>query len=425
MARGQPFGDKGGTGGQGQRRLGDVVAGIGLDLGAEGLDLFLGGSGTNQHPIVARSVDLFHDKVGQVFHDISVIVVLPQRPGLDVLQQRLLSQIEADHFRHKGIDRLVVGHARARGRTDRHPARAIDIHQPRNAQHRIGAEAQRIQEGIVDPAIDHIDAPWPLGGAHIDEFAVDEQIRAFDQFDAHQVGQESVFVIGAVEMARRQDHAGRTVVAFGGRHRFQRAAQKVGILVHGFDPVAAEQARKHPHHDLAVFQHIADPGRGAAVVLEDIELVLGGAHQVDADDMGINAARRHHAHHGLFIGVVLVNQPGGNAARAHDLGPAIDIAQKCVQRPRALLDAAFQAAPFGLFENARHHVKGDQPVGIAPLAIDGEGDADAAEQGLGLGLLHLPEIRRHCFDPLAQPCIGFANLRSLEHLVVIGHVFTR
>ena len=222
-------------------------------------------------------------------------------------------------------------------------------------------------------------------------------------------------------MARRQDDAGRAAVAFLRCHRFQRMAQQLRILVHRLDPVLAEQLRKHPHHDLAVLQHVADPGRGAAVILQHVEFVLGRADQIDADDMGIDPARGHKAHDGLFIGLVAIDQPRRNAARADDFATAIDVAQKGVQGAGALLDAAFQLAPLGLFEDPRHHVEGDQAVGVAALAIDGEGDADAAEQILGLGLFHLAEVLGHGFDPFTESRIGIAHPIPFKHFVIECH----
>jgi hypothetical protein len=101
-------------------------------------------------------------------------------------------------------------------RTDADPAGAVDIHQPGDAQHGIGTEAQRIEEGIVDAAVDHVHPLRAFGGAHPDIFAIDEQILPLDQFHPHQVGQQRVFVIGRVEMARRQDHHHGSPLHFAG-----------------------------------------------------------------------------------------------------------------------------------------------------------------------------------------------------------------
>ena len=362
-------------------------------------------------------MDLFHDKLPQMVEDVFQIVSLCALPGRHVLQDRLFAEVEADHLRHEGIDRLVIGHPRAGGRGDGNAAGTVDIHQAGNAQHGIGPEAERVQIGVVDPAIDHIDLLRPFRRPHPDETALDEQIGRFDQFHAHQVGKEGVFVIGRVVMPRRQDHHRRFAVAFRGRDRGQRAAQDRGIGIDRLDPVLAEERGEHPHHDLAVFQHVADAGGGAAVVFQHEEIVRPGADKVDPDDMAVDALGRDKAGDGLFIRLIAIDQPGGNAARANDLPPAVDIDEKGVQRLGPLLDPAFETPPFGLREDTREHVEGDQPVGIATLAIDREGDADAAEQRLRLGLLHLPEFGRHVLRPVAEFRVMRPDAVIVEHLV--------
>jgi hypothetical protein len=75
-------------------------------------------------------------------------------------------------------------------------------------------------------------------------------------------------------------------------------------------------------------------------------------------------------------------------------------------------------------EDAREHVEGDQAVGIATLAIDGEGDTDAAEQSLSLGLFLDPQIRRHRTHPRLQLGIGRTNRGIEVHFVeALGHEF--
>ena len=70
-----------------------------------------------------------------------------------------------------------------------------------------------------------------------------------------------------------------------------------------------------------------------------------------------------------------------------------------------------------LGEDPRHHVEGDQPLGVAALAVDREGDADAAEQRLGLLLLLGQHLGRGGLHPVEQPGIGRPDLLAVEHLV--------
>ena len=84
----------------------------------------------------------------------------------------------------------------------------------RDAEEGVGPHLERIEESVVDPAIDHVDPLRSSGCAHVDAALVDKQIRPLDQFDAHLVGQIGVLEVGAVEMAWCQQHdIGRGFVA--------------------------------------------------------------------------------------------------------------------------------------------------------------------------------------------------------------------
>ena len=100
----------------------------------------------------------------------------------------------------------------------------------------------------------------------------------------------------------------------GGASAVEALAQLVGIIFDRPDLVLEEQFREHLHHGFAVFQHVADTGWGAGIVFQHVELVFAGAHDVGADDMGIDAAWRPHADHFRQEGGVLLDQCARNAA---------------------------------------------------------------------------------------------------------------
>ncbi len=226
-----------------------------------------------------------------------------------------------------------------------------------------------------------------------------------------------MFVVGAVERPRRQHDADRLALAFVGRHARQRPPQPVGIVIHRGDSGRAEKLGKHPHHDLAVLQHVGDPRRRAAIVLEHEEVLGPGPHQVDADDVAVDPPRRIDPDHGRLVGLVAEHQIRGDHTGPHDLGAMVDVPEEGVQRPRPLLHAALQPAPLGFGEDPRHHVEGNEPLGVAALAIDREGDADAPEQRLRLLLLQGEQFRRRGFHPVDQGVVRRANPVAIEHLV--------
>ena len=60
-----------------------------------------------------------------------------------------------------GVERLVVGDAGADGVGERDVAGAIGVEQAGDAEVRVAAERQRIEEVVVDAAVDDVDARRP------------------------------------------------------------------------------------------------------------------------------------------------------------------------------------------------------------------------------------------------------------------------
>ncbi len=120
-------------------------------------------------------------------------------PGRHVLQDRLFAEIEFHDLRHVAVDRLVVGDAGADRVGERDVAGLVGRHQARHAERRVRPERERVEEIVVDAPVDHVDALEAFGRAHVDDLALDQQVAAFDEFDAELVGQERVLVVGRVE----------------------------------------------------------------------------------------------------------------------------------------------------------------------------------------------------------------------------------
>src|SRR5690606_30211879 len=93
-------------------------------------------------------------------------------------------------------------------------------------------------------------------------------------------------------------------------------------------------------------------------------------------------------------------------ARAHDLTIAVDVPEKGVERLHPLLEPVREPAPFVGREDAGNNVEGDEPLLRRLLAVDGEGDADAAEQKLRLLAPLIKQVRRRIVEPLFQRLIA-------------------
>jgi hypothetical protein len=215
-------------------------------------------------------------------------------------QDGFFAEVELDHLGHVGVDRLVVGHAGADGIAQRDVAAAVDVEQAGAAQRGVGAEGQRVEEVVVDAAVDHVDALGAARGAHVDEVVLDEQVLALDQLHAHLLREEGVLEVGRVVHAGREHHH-RGLGRGRRRHAAQGFEQQVGVMGDRRDAVLAEELGEQPHHHLAVFQHVAHAAGHAQVVLEHVVLALalriGRAHDVDAADVRVDVAGNVHAHH--------------------------------------------------------------------------------------------------------------------------------
>ena len=353
-----------------------------------------------------------------MFEHIGQFVGLAAVVGRHVLQDGGRPHVELDDLGDVAVNRLVVGDAGARRVDDGDAARAVDVEDAGHAEHRIRPEHERIEEVVVDAAVEDVDPAQAERRLHVQAAVEHHEILALDQIDAHLVGEERVLEIGAVEDAGRQHRDGRLAFEAALRDRFERAQQIFWIVVDGRDAVQREQVGEHVHHRFPVLQHVGDAGRRAGVVLQDVDLVLARADEVDADDVAVDAERRLDADHLGHEGAVLDDQLLGDALGLQDLLAVVDVVHEHVERAHALLDAGAQTPPLGARDDARHDVERDQALGRFVLAVDVEGDTGAPEQALGFPLLLLQILDALAVEPLLGGGIGLANARApAVHLV--------
>ena len=93
----------------------------------------------------------------------------------EVVLDRRFIQIKTDHVRDIGVNRLIVGHTGPDGIGQRDIARLVGLQDARHAERGIRTEGERIEEVVIDPAINHIHPLRPLRRAHIDHIVLDEE----------------------------------------------------------------------------------------------------------------------------------------------------------------------------------------------------------------------------------------------------------
>ena len=232
------------------------------------------GRGRPDHqPLAARAVDPLEDEVAAAGQRVLADAVVHQVHGLDVVQDRILAQVVADHGRHVGVDELVVGHPVAHPVGDRDPPRPRRVDDAGAAHQRLGPELQRVEVLVVDAPVDHVDRHLALGGAEEDVGAVAHEVAALHQVHAHEARQQRVLVEGRVVHARRE-HDDRRILHRGRRGAAQRVDQAGRVVGDHLDRLAPEQLGQHPRHGGAVGQHVAHARRAAQVVLEHPELAV-------------------------------------------------------------------------------------------------------------------------------------------------------
>lgn len=242
----------------------------------------------------------------------------------------------------------------------------------------------RVEERVVDTAVDDVDLAFTGGGAHVDGVVTAEQIAALDQFHAHLASQQRVLEVGGVVDARGEHDDGRVGDVAGGGVA-QGPQQMGGVVADRPHPVGGEQVREHPRHGPAVLHDVGHPRRGAQVVLEHAEVALLVADQVDAGDVDAHPVGRGDA--GRLAVEVLAggHQPARDDAVAQDLLFAVDVLEVHLQGLNALFDALLQPRPLSRRDHTRHQVQRQR----AFLPGQREGDALVDEgpvERVGAGL---------------------------------------
>ncbi len=370
MPRLQARTDQGRHGGQLHQGLGDPAAGVGQHPGPQGVELLGGRHRADHDALAAGAVHRLDHQLGQPVHHLLAGRVLLQPPGVDVADDRLLAQVVADQVRHVGVDQLVVGHAVADRVGQRHPAAADGVDQTGDAEHRVLPEVHRVDEVVVDPAVDDVDPPQPGGGAHEHPAAPALEVAALDQLDAHGAGQQGVLEVGrVVDTGGQHDHRRVVHPARGGLA--QRGQQPLGVAVDRPDPLGAERLRHGGHHGAAVGHHVRDPAGHPDVVLQHPDVTLGRTDQVDATDVHPDAVRRLDAPDRA----VVVAGGGDQLARDDPVGdhPAVgvDVGEERLQGADPLRDTGVDDVPVVGRDDPGHDVQRERSLD----ATDVEGDA--------------------------------------------------
>jgi len=129
-----------------------------FDPPREVLALGRGRSRADQHPVTTRAVRAFDDELIEVVEDVATSHRVGTVERLDVLEQRLFAQVEANHRRNEPVERLVVRDSGADRVGQPDVPGAVGVHESDDPECGVGPEIQRVHEVVVDAPVDHVHA---------------------------------------------------------------------------------------------------------------------------------------------------------------------------------------------------------------------------------------------------------------------------
>ena len=371
----------------------------------------------DHHAVAAAFVGRFHDELLEVFENVFTVGVHGGEVGVDIREDRFLAEIETDHRGDIVVGDLVVGDAGAEGVGEVHIPLAVGVDDARHAEHGVLAKDCRVEEIVINPAVDHIDLLEAFRGLHENPRVLNDEILAGDDLDAHCAGEERMFEISGVVDAWREHNDGRVWIS-SRRDIAKRGEEFLGVAVHRPNSVAAEKFWENPLHRLAVFEDIRNARRTPAVILEHKILAVRSAHEIGAANVNVYSMWDIQADE--FGAVVFrgADDFERNDAFLHDALIVVDIVKEKIQCAQALLQSAFQMSPLVRRDDARHEVERHNPLGAFVTAIDREGDSLVQISTLRHRALALESGGVHIRETPEEPLVVWTDLAiRLEHLI--------
>jgi len=119
--------------------------------------------------------------------------------GRHIWQDRFFIQVVFDDLGDISINHLVIRHPASRRIGQCDVPGLIGSHETRHPQQRILAKNFRIEEVVINPAIDDIDLLEPFRGPHPDAVIKHDQVIPDHQFRPQLLRQKTVFKISGIE----------------------------------------------------------------------------------------------------------------------------------------------------------------------------------------------------------------------------------
>src|SRR5579883_372373 len=110
-------------------RLGNITARIGFDLSAKLFALLGGAGGSNEHSIASRAIDGLHHQTIEIREYVLTMGWNRGTERFHVAEDRVFTQIVADHRWDEGVNPLIVNYGGSDGVGQTHSPGAVRSHQ--------------------------------------------------------------------------------------------------------------------------------------------------------------------------------------------------------------------------------------------------------------------------------------------------------
>ena len=327
---------------------------------------------------------------GGVGADMVALGRLAAPPGRDVGQKQLLVAQRAGDLRHEGQKRAGFQNAGAERVDQRDVAAPHGADHAGRAEARGGVEFERVGEGRVEAAPEHVDRREPRDRADHDAAVLDREVLAFEQHEAEIAGDPGVLVIGVVHQAGREDADAAVAVGAQALERVAEGAEEAGEAV---DAGLGEEVGENPRRRHAVLQREAGAGRGLGAVAEHPPGAVGAATDLEGEEVQEVAGGGFRADHRAEPFGAGGDQGRGQMTVRDEPVFAVEIGAEGFEQVGALDQAARDLGPVGLLDQDRDVAERPGPLGRGRAVVFAEEHARVA-QVLVAAPEPLGEVRR-------------------------------
>ena len=212
----------------------------------------------------------------------------------------------------------------------------------RHPESRVGTKRHRVEEIVVEPAIEHVDALQSLRRTRVQHRIVDHEILALDKVDTHLSGEKGMLVIGGVVQAGSQYRDARG--SHRGSERCEDRVQPLAVVRHLAHPVGPVELGKRPLHRVAAAEHVGHPGRHAKVVLEHRKSVVG-THEIGTAHRDVDVVENLDSPHFVTVLRAAEHQLDGHDPVAERPALVVDVLEEEIDGGEALLEPSFDVLP--------------------------------------------------------------------------------